>query len=163
MTNSRLTLTLSLLLTLTLSLLLTLTLLTSCSRRTPYHMYEAVNGTEWRMSDTIHFETDTIRHKGHYVMAVGVRATQDYPYTELQMMAEVQVDDKKPHSIPVTLNIKDDGGRMEGDGVTCITLEQNIDTMKLHRGDVVRAKVYHLMRQEELQGIREVGFEVRRK
>jgi gliding motility-associated lipoprotein GldH len=140
-------------------------LLTSCyDEGTYYHHYESVNGDAWNQRDTLFFDLDTLWEDASLSLSVGLRSNTLYPYPLLALEAQTQVLDgtdaqRVLYSKKDTLNVEmyDEKGHSLHDGLSFQQTEIPLCTFRMHKGHICRVSIRHIMRREEIPGIKDVG------
>lgn len=142
-------------------------LISGCRDTVGYHVYQptAENGI-WERTDTLNYSVPAMLPAGKYEVAVSVRHTDVYPYKDLWLWIEHDMD-KSTGYVGDTLHVQlaDDKGRWyEGNSTgslfTCTqklpyTLYLPVDSM------TGNFRIHHLMRTKLLSGITDVGIELR--
>ena len=150
-----------------LSILFAALCVTGCSLDVKYSMYKPVDSGGWALSDTIEFNTDTLREGGCYGFTCGVRTRRAFPYRDLVMMVERTVYRDSLvvlHKLErVTCSIAAEDGSAKGEGVALKLHETALRNFVVERGDSIVAKIYHQMAIETLPGVVDVGLTIERK
>ena len=134
--------------------------LASCSRRPVYSHYEAVAQEGWYRTDTLRF-TCPIRQAGQYHVRLGLRASTLFPFTQLTLIARQQAcKSGRCHADTLTLDITDNEGNINGEGVSIHQYEVPLSAFSATRCDTLRIDVYHGMSRQLLPGICDVGITV---
>ena len=133
----------------------------SCDDTVPLDGYHSVAAGGWGREDTVVFRIDTIAREGVYGETVGIRISDDYPFSNLTVIVEqsllaggtVRVD-------TLDCTFADEHGRLSGTGISYHLYEFPLCTLQLRQSDSLRVTIRHDMRQERLYGIADVGFRV---
>ena len=134
--------------------------LVSCSRRPVYSHYEAVSHEGWYRSDTLRFICP-IRQAGQYHIRLGLRASTLYPFTQLTLIARQQAHKSRCcHADTLTLDITDNEGNINGEGVSIHQYEVPLTIVGITRPDTLHIDVFHGMSRQLLPGICDVGITV---
>ncbi len=137
--------------------------LTGCDERVIYHSYRHVPGQGWNSRDTLAFDIDTVRVAATHQFALGLRATDSYPYTAVWLAVEREFS--RPDILrrdTVRCRLMDSVTHRMGKGVYMYQYEVPLPPMTLRCGQTGQVRVTHLMRREILPGIRDVGVLVSR-
>ena len=71
----------------TLFIIIALTLLISCrSQRTLLHEFAAIDGEEWNIKDSLHFEIDSVTTSGNCETTLEFRTNANYPYRNISIL-----------------------------------------------------------------------------
>ena len=133
----------------------------ACGNRPVYSHYEHIDGDSWRRGDTITFTT-IVRDSDNYHLTLGLRATNDYPYTQLTVNVDItsRLSPLTTHHSPLTFDITDSEGDMKGDGTTIRHYDMPLNDVVLCSNDTLTVSVYHAMSRYALPGITDVGLTV---
>lgn len=145
----------------TLTLLLTVTGLNGCSRRTVIHHYEKVPVDGWTPGDTLKFAIDSIRTSGNYVPVIGVRTSPAvlYPYRNLWLaIRQVWHNPESVRTDTIECVLTEKNGTNNGNGVSIYQYEFPQKSFHLEQGSCGEISVNHIMRNDILPGITEVGL-----
>ncbi len=146
------------------SALLLLTTLTACEQDTVYYHYEHTPLTGWERNDTMVFQTAAVMHAGVYQEEVGMRISEHFPFTGIDLIIEQTIlPAYKTHCDTIHLTLIDQQGYVQGQGISQFQYLQPLTTLELSEGDHLRIAVRHDMKREIIPGISEVGIKVRRK
>ncbi|EFC70658.1 gliding motility lipoprotein GldH [Prevotella sp. oral taxon 299] len=139
-----------------------LTFCISCKRNVVYHHYQHTSIAGWERNDTISYAIPRLKTSGIYSINVGLRVTNDYPFTGLSLVVERKVYPSKDIRVD-TLNcmIIDSKGNVEGKGVSYYQYDFPLSTLRLEKGDSLALVVRHAMKREILPGISDVGIMLR--
>lgn len=134
----------------------------SCKRNVVYHHYQHTSIVGWERNDTISYAVPRLKASGIYSINVGLRVTNDYPFTGLSLVVERKVYPSKDIRVD-TLNcmIMDSKGNVEGKGVSYYQYDFPLSTLRLEKGDSLSLVVRHAMKREILPGISDVGIMLR--
>ena len=132
----------------------------ACSRLPVYSHYEHIDGDGWQRDDTITFVT-TIRDSANYHLMLGLRATNAYPYTQLTVNVSIACSScGLLTSKPLTFDITDREGDMQGKGTTIRHYDMPLNDVVLSSSDTLTVSVHHVMKCFLLPGIIDVGLTV---
>ena len=140
----------------------------ACSRLPVYSHYEHIDGESWRRDDTLTFTT-TVRDSANYHLILGLRATNAYPYRQLTVNVDVKVNENEnqnenekltPHTSPLTIDITDAKGEMQGSGNTIYSYDVPIGDVVLGSNDTLTVSIHHAMSKFSLPGITDIGLTV---
>jgi len=130
----------------------------ACSRLPVYSHYEHIDGESWRRDDTLTFTT-TVRDSANYHLILGLRATNAYPYKQLTVNVDVKVNENEELS-PLTIDITDAEGEMQGSGNTIYSYDVPIGDVVLGSNDTLTVSIHHAMSKFSLPGITDIGLTV---
>ena len=163
--------------------------LSACVGRTVYDKFHHTPLSGWEKNDTLTFDVEPIQGglettPSLYREELGLRISQDYPFTSLQLIVEQtflptstsntkhQTPNTK-HPTPIkprlvrrdTLNCRliDDDGNVRGQGVSTYQYKFHITDMQIQKGDSLHITVRHNMKREILPGIADVGIKITRR
>jgi len=133
----------------------------ACDERKIYDQYLHTPIWGWDRGDTLLYNIDSVAMSGTYQLALGLRITDQYPFTALTMIVEQHVfpaDTIVRDTIDCKLT--DDRGDFIGGGVNSYQYVFPYAERHFHKGDSIHFAVRHGMRRETLVGISEVGLTV---
>ena len=130
----------------------------ACSRLPVYSHYEHIDGESWRRDDTLTFTT-TVRDSANYHLILGLRATNAYPYRQLTVNVDMKVNENEELS-PLTIDITDAEGEMQGSGNTIYSYDVPIGDVVLGSNDTLTVSIHHAMSKFSLPGITDIGLTV---
>lgn len=148
-----------------IAVLLTVCSFSSCSRRTVIHRFEPVDVQGWSPNDTIRFTVDSIGTEGCYTPTVGIRTSAHvlYPYRSLFLVVrQIWHQPEQVRTDTVECKLTDEHGNTTGNGVSLYQYEFVQPPVQLEQGSYGNITVSHLMRNDLLQGITEIGIELSR-
>lgn len=148
-----------------LSVLMALVISTSsCDNPKKYDHYEAIPLSGWARNDTAKFEIPRQR-AGNYILDLGIRASRDYPYKNLSLLLESTIypkdkkDKNKTFSDTVVCKVIGNDGELLGkDGISSTEILRHVTTIFLKDSDSIHIDVRHIMSQEKLPGISDIGI-----
>ena len=130
----------------------------ACSRLPVYSHYEHIDGESWRRDDTLTYTT-TVRDSANYHLILGLRATNAYPYRQLTVNVDMKVNENEELS-PLTIDITDAEGEMQGSGNTIYSYDVPIGDVVLGSNDTLTVSIHHAMSKFSLPGITDIGLTV---
>lgn len=134
----------------------------SCSVDVKYSKYRHISRKGWDSSDTILFNTDTLRQGGRYSFTCGIRTRRSYPYRDIVMMVDRKVYRDSLlvlHKLEkVTCPIINVDGDMTGEGIASKNHEQKLKDFYMQTGDSIVISINHQMTRKSLSGIVDVGI-----
>ncbi len=142
-------------------MLLPLLALAACIGRTAYCEYRTLPAEGWRPADTLAFDVDRLQKDGCYAVEVLLRTSslRPYPYRQLWLELRLQWDAPQtaaPDTLVCTLVTAK--GKSLGTGVTQSQYAFVLDTLRFSSAAKGRILVRHIMSDESLPGITEVGL-----
>ena len=143
----------------TLFIIIALTLLISCrSQRTLLHEFAAIDGEEWNIIDSLHFEIDSVTTSGNCETTLEFRTNANYPYRNISISMTQSLRNKnKDITKTLAYDIVDESGKNNGEGITYLTHRIPFCTMNIQEGDTVDIFIRHNMQDNILPGIADVG------
>ena len=143
----------------TLFIIIALTLLISCrSQRTLLHEFAAIDGEEWNIKDSLHFEIDSVTTSGNCETTLEFRTNANYPYRNISILMTQSLRNKnKDITKTLAYDIVDESGKNNGEGITYLTHHIPFCTMEIQEGDTVDIFIRHNMQDNILPGIADVG------
>ena len=143
----------------TLFIIIALTLLISCrSQRTLLHEFAAIDGEEWNIIDSLHFEIDSVTTGGNCETTLEFRTNANYPYRNISILMTQSLRNKnKDITKTLAYDIVDESGKNNGEGITYLTHRIPFCTMEIQEGDTVDIFIRHNMQDNILPGIADVG------
>ena len=131
----------------------------SCYERLTYHRYQSVS-TTWAVTDTLHFIPEDIDYKGNYRVSVGVRVDDRFGYRNLWLVVEQRTlnGNHSRHRDTVDIILADSRGGWLTEGVALHTAEEEVGTTHLEQDERYEFLVYHIMNDQQLAGINDVGL-----
>ncbi len=134
----------------------------SCGQRPVYSHYEPTGADGWMQHDSVSFQA-AVADSAVYALTLGLRATNDYPYTHLKLVAHCRTARSAvDRHDTLTLAITDAKGDMRGSGTTIFTYEQPLHPLTLFADDTLTVTVAHAMRNTLLPGTTDIGLTVER-
>lgn len=138
--------------------------LNACHIETRYHVYQSVSGDEgWDKSDSLAFSLPVGFAAGKYVVEVGLRHTGEYPYRDIWLsITQSEGDSLLTHTDTLHIYLADEKGQwMQESAVgglyqyVCVA-----DQPLILSDDSIGCTFYitHLMRQNPLPGITDIGI-----
>ena len=133
----------------------------ACGNLPTYSHYEHIDDDGWRRDDTITFTT-IIHDSANYHLTLGLRATDAYPYTQLSINADIasRLSPLTSHLSPLTIDITDPEGEMQGRGTTLRQYEIPLNDVVLSSNDTLTVSICHAMSRFSLPGITDIGLTV---
>lgn len=139
--------------------LLCLTSMVSCINSPIVHKYKSLDANGWDANDTVHFEIPVQSKDMASSLRIGVRTTEDYPFTDLNLRVIVKRNEKKQISKDFKINIYGKSGKAEGDG---FLYHENKSTpsvpLDLKADSTYTINIVHKMRRSPICGISDIGI-----
>lgn len=146
-----------------LCLTVALLLMTACDRKAVYSHYEPTPLEGWESNDTLDFFVGVVEHAGYYKESVGLRTTDDYPFTGLTLIVEQRVFPVyRERTDTLNATLVDPEGVIMGTGVGIFQYVFPLRRLYLNKGDSLYVTIRHYMKREILPGIHDVGFTLER-
>ncbi|MGL4332317.1 MAG: gliding motility lipoprotein GldH [Bacteroidales bacterium] len=140
-------------------------ILSSCLSNDAYSEYRSIKGMEWGTNDTLLFEAQLTDTLVAHLIELEIRKDVKYPYKDLWLEIAVQQDSATQLCDTLHLFLSDKNGRALGTGFG--TLYQQSDTLGRnfvpHNSKPYFLKVRHLMSDDFLYGISDVGIRISKK
>ena len=133
----------------------------SCSSRV-HNEYQAVKGEGWSYHDPKKFVID-ISSEGDYSLALSIRHTDAYSYSNIWVSLETEGPSKRPQTERFNLTLADITGRWLGEGPGKLYDNRFLMKDRLHMvAGTYTFTLQHDMRPEELEGVKEVGIRLKK-
>lgn len=130
-----------------------------CHERRTYHHYQPVNTSCWAMTDTLRFTPENIDYEGDYRVSIGARVDDHYAYRNLWLVVEQRTLKglRTAHRDTVNLILADSHGAWLTQGVVLHVAEEEVATTRLEKDECYEFLVYHIMSDQHLVGVNDVG------
>ena len=147
----------------TLMMAAVLIMLASClDDNRVYDHYEHISIEGWEHNDTLHFAIPPQR-EGTYNLCIGLRTTPAYPYQDICMVMESTINRTKTRKEKLKCHLMSPDGRIKGkNGVSSNEHLFFISIQHLHDNDSLHITLHHQMQDDMLQGITEVGIQLKK-
>lgn len=137
--------------------------LMGCSKKKVFMDYAHVASAGWMRADSMCFSVDSVSEDGEYYLKLGLRSDNRYPYMDIAVVIERKIFPRETcHRDTVFLDLISPNGHSRGTGVNVYQYLFDVDTLYLDKGDSVSVSVRHIMKKDSLQGISDVGIELRK-
>lgn len=135
--------------------------LTSCDKYTIFHDYQPISTDGWAATDTITFKIDSIPTDDIYHCALELRTTTSCPYKSLWIATEKHCSPNSTYTCDtLKFVLTDQHHHQKGTGIHLLQYSKNIGTIELHRGGNCIIRIYHLMNDECMSGVSDVGLRI---
>jgi len=125
--------------------------------------YSRINSDGWMHSDSMKFAINPVDEDGEYYMKLGLRSDNIYPYMDLVLVVDRTIYPRQTmKSDTVHFDLVSTNGHSRGNGVNIYQYLFDVDTLYLDKGDSVSISIRHLMMQDSLKGISDIGIELRK-
>lgn len=144
-----------------LAVWLTAAMLTACNGGTMFHNYVSVSPEGWTRRDTVTFTLPPVPDKDTFDLYMGMRYASAFPYEGIWVV--VETDAYHPplsRCDTIYFAMVNDEGNVSGQGVTLRQREQHVATLALHEGQMCTVRLRHIMEQETLPAITDVGMRI---
>ena len=139
--------------------LIVLFVCSSCDSKTAYSRYQHVSIAGWEKNDALSYEITPMKQDGTFQEAIGVRISNDFPFTGLTLIVEQTVyPSMESQSDTLTCELIDKKGKAIGRGATLYQYHFPINTITLQKGDSISIRIRHDMKREILPGIADIGI-----
>ena len=146
-----------------LPVLVMMLLFAGCDHTTVFHHYENISQDGWGRSDTLRFEIPPISTDGNYLATLELRTNSTYPYTNLSIIVESDLQPHSQHfSDTLRCSLTDQRGNITGKGISQYQYRFPLATRHLTQGQILTFSVYHNMRRETLPGIIDIGLHIQK-
>lgn len=138
--------------------------LSACNRKLVYDRYASTPISGWEKNDTLSFDIRPVSGTDTYYMWLGLRTSEDYPFTAVTLIVEQHIYPKDTIvNDTVSCQITDRHGNASASGVNFHQYRFPVNSLQLQDGDSIHIRVRHDMKREILPGISDVGISLRRK
>lgn len=137
---------------------------TACDEQTVYHSFQSLPTEGWQRNDTLFFNVSVADSATLYNVSVEVRNRNNYPYQNLPLL--IYYDSPEIPNIKrdtLELRLADNAGIWLGDGWGGLyqsTLPAGF--IRIGKAGEYRFKIIHLLPDEVLPGINDVGIKLKR-
>lgn len=137
---------------------------TACDEQTVYHSFQSLPTEGWQRNDTLFFNVSVADSATLYNVSVEVRNRNNYPYQNLPLL--IYYDSPETQNIKrdtLELRLADNAGIWLGDGWGGLyqsTLPAGF--IRIGKAGDYRFKIIHLLPDEVLPGINDVGIKLKR-
>ena len=137
---------------------------TACDEQTVYHSFQSLPTEGWQRNDTVFFNVSVADSATLYNVSVEVRNRNNYPYQNLPLL--IYYDSPEALNIKrdtLELRLADNAGIWLGDGWGGLyqsTLPAGF--VRIGKAGEYRFKIIHLLPDEVLPGINDVGIKLKR-
>ncbi len=137
-------------------------LLSACVGHTRYHHYQPLPQEGWARQDTMLFHLPDSMPGGQMRLAVELRATRSFPYTDLWLALEQRDSTQRVlHSDTLHISMTDSQGNLSGHGqglleYTSAAVPLASDSL----GSCREVRLHHLMSQEIIPSLTDIGLQV---
>jgi len=135
----------------------------SCRPRTTFYTFQPVPLEGWACTDTLRFSPPTATADGRHSLNLVVRFNNQLKYRDLWMVVEQRLEDENqhmrylPHRDTLHLMVANEEGKWLTPGVVLHEEEAFVGQLHLLENETLEVLVYHIMREQELQGLTEIG------
>lgn len=134
-------------------LLFVLLLTVSCQRNTIYHSFQPVNSTGWNKSDTLIFSLPEAIVNSSLQYELGIRHKDSYKYKDLWLTINHDT---------IHLYLADTKGNWKGTGIGELRqLTFPIEIPSLIQDSIQEIHITHIMQDNPLYGIHDIGFKIK--
>jgi gliding motility-associated lipoprotein GldH len=134
-------------------------MMAACDRSVVYNHYEHVDNEGWERNDTMHFYVPPIKQAGTYHQQLMLRTNNQLPFLGISVIVEQDIY-PVGRKLRKRINCKlvEQNGHVIGSGISCYQYTFDVDSVQLNEGDSLHMYVMHYMKQENMQGISDVGI-----
>lgn len=137
----------------------------SCNRNNNIHysLFMPTNIEGWTKQDTLLYNIGKVGIGGEYERSIGMRISNNYPFKSLTIIIEQTVmPQAKVTKDTLECVFCDDNGNILGNGLSLYQFKFPIPAVRLNDNDSLSVRIWHHMRKEELEGVSDVGFELKK-
>lgn len=124
--------------------------------------YQSLPPKGWDRQNVLTFSLDSVAHSATYNFKVYARTTRDIQFQSISVVVEQHL--RRPYFTArdtVEIKLTDDMGNIEGKGLYLYNTEAQLKhPIKLRKGQRGTIKLSHIMRRNQLLGIKDVGIEL---
>ena len=138
---------------------LSLCLLTACVDGIVDHQFIALDEQCWNRNDTLRFDLKPVKESGVYGGQVQLRTLQDFRYKNIWIVVEQEWGAKclrTADTLCVDLEILPH--ESSESGIILQHFVSEIIPVKLKRGQKGKVRIRHLMQEENIRSVTEVGY-----
>lgn len=133
--------------------------LAACQQRAAYSHYEPVSLNGWNREDTVKFSFGPVAESNSFRKTLGLRASLDYPFTNLSLIVEQVVMPSGTVSCDtLDISLIDIDGSPKGKGVNHYQYNIPLNSISLLAGESLYISIHHNMKRENLPGISDIGL-----
>ena len=134
-------------------------MMAACDRSVVYNHYEHVDNEGWERNDTMHFYVPPIKQAGTYHQQLMLRTNNQLPFLGISVIVEQDIF-PVGRKLRKRINCKlvEQNGHVIGSGISCYQYTFDVDSVQLNEDDSLHMYVMHYMKQENMQGISDVGI-----
>ncbi len=138
--------------------------ITSCDRKRVFESYKELDKKGWNKDSVVVFNvhlTDTVKNHNLFV---NIRNKGTYPYSNIYLFMSIGSPDGKMHTDTVEFVLAEPSGRWKGSGIGGLHDNQILykNSVFFPRKGNYRFLIKQGMRDNVLQGIRDVGIRIER-
>ncbi len=134
-------------------------MMAACDRSVVYNHYEHVDNEGWERNDTMHFYVPPIKQAGTYHQQLMLRTNNQLPFLGISVIVEQDIYPVgRKLRKRIDCKLVEQNGHVIGSGISCYQYTFDIDSLQLNEGDSLHMYVMHYMKQENMQGISDVGI-----
>ncbi len=144
-------------------LILLTAILTACGEKPAFHEYRAVPAEGWGKTDTLEFPVDTLPSGGDYALALHVRtaSSKGYPYQALWVgIRRTWGAETATRIDTLACRLANADGDILGKGIIHRQYAFPLDTLRLPAATDGHISVHHLMQDDTLHGIADIGIRI---
>ncbi|MBO7347166.1 MAG: hypothetical protein IKM92_06050 [Bacteroidaceae bacterium] len=146
----------------TVSLILTALLLSSCTNGIIQHQFHTIDGNEgWKHTDTLVYDIPEIQETRNYGLQIQARTGTRFPYRAMWIAYKMELE--IPNAIicdTVRIDMSNNGKYLDASGVTLFSINGEVKPIHLTKGQKGKLKLIHLMSQETLPHIHDIGIKL---
>lgn len=135
-----------------------LTCATACRNTARYYVFQPVNPQGWLCTDTLRFEVPPDSTAEAHTFSLEVRFTNEIAYQGLWLVLERRT--LPPKRDTLYLPLATENGEWDAGGVVFHEASAVCTTSPLPSDASLQLLVYHIMPEQELRGVNEVGVKV---
>ena len=126
-----------------------------------YYEFKPVDAHAWRCTDTLRFRPDTATLPRKAALSISLRLGQQFAYRDLWLVCEQRSDSlMRPRRDTLHFILANARGRWQTTGVVLHEASLGVRNVSLRNSESPEFLVYHIMREQTIQGVFDVGLKI---
>ncbi len=140
-------------------------IMAACQPNVTYHETRSLSSDGWDYRDGILFEAEISDTLALHELYLDVRNTIDYPYSNLFLFMEIEFPDNRTLHDTIECVLADRRGEWTGKGIGQIRSNRFLfrDEVWFPVDGTYTFRIQHGMREEELEGLSDIGIRIEKK
>lgn len=136
----------------------------SCEWEVTYNSFEDLKDNIWHKDSTLRFEVEPPDTTDTYEIAIIVRNNNEYSYSNLFMLVEAEVEGIHKSKDTLEYEMADPNGKWLGEGITDVKESLLLYKNSFKFSEILphHFRIKHGMREENLNGISNVGLLIKK-